>query len=410
MAAKTAPIAEAERFTLAYWIMAHEARILLMAGREDDGLAVARQMPHGVFGLNLPLRLIADGGTRFLLAKRDLAGARRWSATLNQAPLFPASLTSFGVALALTWDEALSAAPSPDWFYDRALASGLDLLSADRLVELSRKPGLSLRIRRAMLSAAWLRFYILGRDADFRALFPEIRATLPELEADLNDVERAWTPWTRRHRITHMLLRFPGLSPRLLWSRPGPINSERDAGKTLSYVDVSNLSDGNWWCPIDPVRAQRDFFAQTFAAPLSSLFRAEPTNMKSLVVTTGDADPSLDTLNALAHDWLAWHPLFKEADLPELTRLSQAPSGPARLSQEAVAWAQESFWFTRWLGLDRGLPETLALAVRSTRYGCRRAGPLGRVSHAAWKALHSLYPKSEAAARTPRWFNEHQIY
>jgi hypothetical protein len=92
--------------------------------------------------------------------------------------------------------------------------------------------------------------------------------------------------------------------------------------------------------------------------------------------------------------------------MSELELLSKVESGPRRLTKEAIDWAGQSWWLTRLLGTDRDLPEVLALAVRSTRFGCRRQGALGDVSKAAWQALHRMFPKSEWAERTPWWFNE----
>ena len=408
--AADAPIAPGERTALVALLVAQQARVLLMAGREDDALQTLGRMPKLDTNSFSPDWLVADGGVRYLLGRRDLDGARRWAAaTSGIHPRWQPALSS-RVALALDWDEALDAARRSGWERDDALNSGLSLLPAAQLALLSRKPGLAPGMRRALLSAAWIRYYMLGRDVEFRALLPEIRATFPELRTDLNDVERAWTPWTRRHQITRMLLRFPGLVADPLWFRSKETGTywgieEHDS---LLAIDTGNPSDGNWWCPVDPKRAQRNFFGLAFAQPLSSYFWVGTHTIQTLK-PTGDAGPQPPDFEPLVRDWLAWHPLSRTVDAAELERLAGVQSGPVRLSGEAVAWAQGSNWLTRALGLDDNLPETLALAVRSTRYGCRRDAALGTASQEAWRALHRLYPKSDAATHTPYWFDEHAV-
>jgi hypothetical protein len=398
------------------WLRAQEVRILLMSGRMEDALDTLQHSAPAFEGIFFADRSVQDyvvnGGSRFLLARRDLNGARRWAeASDRHWSISPNLQTFFYPALARDWTEALAPDRSslnglPETLPSSA-ASGLDLLPADRLVALARTPGVAPKWRRPLLSAAWIRYYMLGRTSDFLALFPDIRANFPELVADIDDINRAWMPWTRRHRITRMLLRLPGLSPRVLWARGVSDGYSRFPGppKDLFAIDGNDPSDGNWWCPIDPARSNRDAFAQIFAGQLSSDFNADFSNIDSLFAT-GELPDGARKLDQIVHDWLAWHPLFKDADPTELASLAKAPSGPARLVGDAIAWANGTNWFTHWLGMDRDLPETLALAVRATRYGCRRAGPLGPLSRGAWHALHDRYPNSEWAERTPFWFDE----
>ncbi len=84
------------------------------------------------------------------------------------------------------------------------------------------------------------------------------------------------------------------------------------------------------------------------------------------------------SIGEMVHDWVFWHPLFHDADLSELRLLSKVESGPRRLSEEAIDWARHSWWITRFLGMDRDLPETLALAVRATRIRLPPPGPSRR--------------------------------
>lgn len=401
--------------TLDKWIAAQEARMLLMAGREDEAFALGHdalaKRGGSSFGFGDVRSFLSGGGMRYLLAHRDLEGARRWAGLAYPDSLYAGGpLSTFIPALANSWAEVLKAGTSQPGKASEALpdasASALDLLSADRLAALARTPGLSAAWRRPLLSSAWVRHYMLGHSAAFYALFPDVRAAFPEIATDLDAIDRAWLASTRRHLVTRLLLRLPGLSPRVLWARgpPGgfePVNRPND----LFSINSSDPNDGNWWCPIDPARARRDAFAQDFASQLSRDFWPSASSFASLW-PSGSLPAGSESVDELASSWLSWHPLFKDSDPGELDRLSKVASGPARLSAEAVAWARESSWLTRWLGWDRDLPETLALAVRATRYACRRADPLGPSSREAWQALHHLYSQTEWAQRTPYWFQE----
>ena len=389
-----ASIGRDQRGLLTDRLIAQQARILLMAGYPDEALQAAKRLGgfSGAFDRDTPRNLAVDGGTSFLLAKRDLAGARQWHMALDKG-YRPSWDRPFQVVLAQTWEEALAGKP-PIFDEHRLSTAGLDLLPATRLVALSRNPAIPFPVRRSMLLAAWTRFYMQRDDKAFRGLYPDILANFPEVAADLDDSERAWLPSTRRHRMTRLLLRLPGLSPRPSWTG--------EAGK-LATIRSGDPSDANWWCPADPKRSERDFFTGLYQ-PISSVWFSTPNN-PGYSRDIGDTAADHARQDAIAHEWIAQHPLFKDADLNELQRLSEVESGPVRLGQEAIAWANGSNQLTRLLGFDQGLPETLALAVRATRWGCRRTGPIDVVSHGAWKALHELYPDSIAAARTPYWFD-----
>jgi hypothetical protein len=77
----------------------------------------------------------------------------------------------------------------------------------------------------------------------------------------------------------------------------------------------------------------------------------------------------------------------------QLVDLGRAPD---YLSKEAIAWAKTH-------PADPRSPEGLALAARSTRWGCKDK-ETGRYSKEAFDLLHSRYPKSTWAQETKYWF------
>jgi hypothetical protein len=202
-----------------------------------------------------------------------------------------------------------------------------------------------------------------------------------------------------------MLLRTPGLTHRSMWIRTQTGYHARD----MFGIDSHNPNDGNWWCPLDVDQVKQTLATVFFAEPLhlqdylqfdywrangigATYFTAEKERRKSLL--------------ELADKLVTWHPLLKEVDPNELVQLSKVQSGPRLLSEAALQWADSSWFISRWLGRDRLLPETLHLAVRSTRYGCRRAGGHAEYSRAAFVQLHELFPDSEWTRKTPYWFDK----
>jgi len=408
-----------DRRILFAWLLAYEARILLISGHTDEALTVAIRLSSAPLTIGLwrspnPWLYVVEGGTTFLLARGDIFSARSWSVALSslRQHLEPFSQNDVDPLTAVAWDEAL--APGIIGGNRRRnhsnrmpteLAAALDLLPSDSLVILSRTPGLDPRWRRPILGAAWIRYFMLGRTRQFERLFPEVKEAFPETVSDIDGIQSAWLPFMKQRLITRMLLRLPGLSPRVTWNRDVPISYIRETASTSIYdIDPTNPNDGNWWCPVDAKRARRDAFAELTAQLTSAWAVGSPEYFST--VFRSDRLPSQPSIDALAELWLKKIWLTRETDSSELTALSEVQSAPYLLTRNAVAWAAHSNSITRWLGLDRDLPETLALAVRSTRYGCRVAEPLGPASKAAWSALHKIAPDSEWARRTPYWFAE----
>ncbi len=403
-----------DRHVLAAWLRAQRVRILLMSGRTDlatkaVSLEVLVPLTPSISDNTwvdewTPLGFLNEGGTRFLLASGETAAARSWAKDTRPVKTSWYSKANQDEATATNWEELIEpGTKQPSQNADDLgngmplrVAAVLDLLPADHLVELARTPGLARTWRRPILAAAWMRYYILGRDAAFERLFPEIQDAFPETVVDLEAIQAAWLPFTRRRLITRMLLRLPGLSPRVSWNRDvtrwGPV-----AALELSATDAQNPNDGNWWCPLDPARVRRE----AIGAMAQGLIQYRLIDRE----LWDDSSPAL-MVDKIALSWIRNSPLTHDVDYSELEALSHVRSGPARLVDQVLHWAHWSDNFTRWFGLDQALPETLALAIRATRYGCRVAGPLGLMSRAAWMSLHGEFPESEWAKHTPYWYDE----
>lgn len=407
-------------------LTAQGARILLMAGHADQAIALLREqlttIKH-IKDIEFPgwyrgsdtgrwsTSFVLNGGVRWLLQRRDLAGARKWAK--DAAAVLDADSNLFGLKLRPDVQLEVLLAVSPAELVTATLAEGrtsygggealfavADLLPAKTLVNMSAEPRVARDIRRALLAAGWTRLHLLGRDDEARALLPRVRELFPELAGDIDDIANAWFSFTRDHAITRMLLRAPGFLPRSRWFKPGRLQ------QGIFAIDGQNPSDGNWWCPLDLSLLKTEMLFEYYAHPLRT---------PSLHVGRYGSYTSLPQSNraaavAQADQLIAWHPLFKAMDNPELEALSRIESGPKLLSERAVAWASWSNWLTWVSGFDKHLPETLHLAVRSTRYGCRRNGPHGTYSRTAFEYLHDHYPSSEWTKKTPFWFDKQRRF
>ncbi len=155
----------------------------------------------------------------------------------------------------------------------------------------------------------------------------------------------------------YFLLHHPELQP---WVRAG-IQRQTPDGRIDDFRD-------NWWCAVNPSTGEpTDQFRYYGMQSIRSQPVAEflPAEEKQKFETQEEA-------------------------------LEKAGSGPEFLSSIAVAWAKSH-------PDDPRNPETLALAVKSSRFGCPDSNSAHSVE-AAFHLLHSRYPKTSWARQTPYWF------
>ena len=420
----------------------HAARLMLLDGHTDDAIAFVNQhwsssQSRGVVNFynawgrystftSRPggeANALLNGGVRLLLERFDLPGARRWADSILPGVSVDERLRPL---LADGIDELLTGhvpGDRPDLLppsfsrvgnFPRIVA---DLLPRSKITELSSHTGLSKSEQRAFIASAWLRIYMLDGWKASLKLLPNLRDAYPELATDIDNVNRAWLPRSKRHLLTRMISRLPGFDLRPSWVRAGVPNepaymhpdefqSFGGSGENIFAIDGGNPSDGNWWCPIDIDQVKFNLAEMFFADAVGSNDRTYTDPLLPHRDYWRIDGAYRQAMIQLADKLIAWHPLLKYADLAELSKLSGIDSGPRFLSENAVGWAHGSNWLTRKLGFDDDLPETLYLAVRSTRYGCRRQGSHAEYSRGAYQALHVLFPQSEWAARAPYWFDQ----
>jgi hypothetical protein len=426
---ETPPTAEARssNLLLRRSLTAQATRVLLMAGRTDDAIALLetqietitrlRQISYrGWYGNDNPpvwaTSFVLNGGIRLFLQRRDLKAANDWAARASKVLDYDSPYYGLKVQPAVQLKVLLAASPKElasavaedgrlSWGGAESLLAVADLLPADAMVEMAQGPNVPPDVRRALLAAGWTRTYLLGREDKALALLPQVRTLFPELKGDVDDIAGASFEFSRKHAITRMLLRAPGFHPRARW-----LHRARGTKADIFSVATGNPSDGNWWCPLDTALLKADMGLDYIAKPLNN----SPVSMAWYDSYFARPPEDRARLVAFADEFIAWHPLFKLIDEEELDALSRIDSGPKMLTEQTVAWAEWSNVITWALGFDEALPETLHLAVRSTRYGCRRNGPHGAYSRAAFNYLHDRYPSSEWTRKTPYWFDAVRPY
>ncbi len=397
------------RYGYAWRLVAQAVRLSVIHGRVDEALAAPGWLTDGERAAGAP-EAILGSGIEWFLDHGDPAAARAWA--LKAAPVFGLAVPDrLKPALVLDLDELYHhprlGLPRIHGAVELGNARTVfDLYPARRLIELSRRPEMAPDDRRALVGAAWVRAYALARWSDLWAWLPDLSRAFPELDDGVQLIEDAWLERTRRHLATRLLLKTPGLVAMPSWARPpggvprlSVLGVERQAD--IRRFDTQNPSDGNWWCGVDPEAAVADAveaFRRSLRDPEPLL--SDHSEFRGRYVD----EARRAALSAQAQRLIATVPLLKGADRDELSQLAAAGSATKRLAEDAVAWAAGTGWLGRQLGWDALAPETLALAVRATRFGCRRPADNGPWSRAAWLALRQGYPASPWAAQTPYWF------
>ena len=330
--------------TLAY----HRARLLALAGRSDEARAIASQM------LAQQTKYLDRSGANAFRAIR-MKLARNLSEFLADAASPPAEFDS---------------APSSAQFDVDAARALTEQLPAAMLAEAASHSQLPAPLRRQIAIAAWTRAVIAGEHPTARNLCDTLKTLVPELEADLKDYCGSSGP-QRSFAAAILLLKNPGMRPFV---------GAAAAHQTLSPRPVQELDQlrDNWWCSPAPAKAEewRADYYRIFDQLSPQLSEIYPDN-KVVLSILSDAQ--------------------KAAARAEQDVLQRKPAAPTLLAKSVLDFAKAH-------PTDARVPQALHLAVRATRYGCADSEN-GKYSKAAFQFLHSRYPRSEWARKTPYWFD-----
>jgi hypothetical protein len=323
-----------------------------------------------------------DQGLQYLMTVGRVAEARRWRDEVPRpAPRAYGSVANVLLPL-LAEDEdhlvaALALAPDSLVLQNQ--------LSITELRRLAAREDLPQPIRARFARIAWGRTYALGRTVD-----PELDGLMRRLNPVMT---RAWTSPPGRpvrpddRRVLLDVLRTPGVNI-LIVDHDRDLDNPPPEVLGETGIDLYNHDDDNWWCRWKPERND----GELEKAIDDAFFGWTDLNRAYGDVAFG-LRPGLEP--ALAESFA-----LRSHDPAETEALARIDSAPRLLSGRVLSWVEHPRLFeTR-----EGQAEALALAVKTTRYGCYSDGEHGAYSKAAWTLLHQRFGDTEWARRTKYWF------
>jgi hypothetical protein len=396
MAAAEKSCGTAPETAAAGFLLNHAVRLSAMGGNIDEAIAGLEAVPFK------QARAYKMGAlhslAQYLAAQGMLDDARKLRDRLITPELQGAlaidpdgvGRDQFASVLALIaedeakWKEAVVRSSDP------AANVAFNFLPAKTLWALSEDTAFNVQDRALFARAAWTRDYGLVRRVDgdklaaLHELNPEIKAVWEKVKADYPEIS------PRNQRLL-TILRSPAHN--ILVAMPSGWNVESIKPESFTEIDGWNPNDKNWWCAFEPDRqlqALRKQADDTLGMPEESGF---------VMRYLGDVfDPELRAELATKRDGvLKGHPMVKAVNWKEIRALTQMDQAPKRLTESAIRWAKNS------RGKD-GAAEALALAVKTTRYGCSWHGGHERYSKAAQQLLVRKFDGTPWQQQTPYWF------
>ncbi len=386
---------EAPETAAAGFLLQQAVRLSAISGNFDEayhGLAAIPFKGSGYFQRDVVFKLgqylLASGQAEETRRFRDIVLTHDYFADLKPDEV-KASRSFFANMLSWIAEDEARWRSAQEWSDDKLANPVINLLPAAKLRELADDPMFSPAQKALLTRAAWTRNYAaaVSQKPD---RFEEMLAANSELRTAYDKVQADYPTISKRNRLLLTILRNPRFG--ILANAPDgygePIEASRESYASLDEYDPN---DKNWWCPLQP-----DRHLGLVKSSLTSIMGGE-------VYLGSTPDPFFDytvndRLSAAREALLKQHPIVRQIDWTEIDKLASAPSAPKLLAERAIAWANAS------KGED-GAPEALALAVRTTRFGCRWAGGHKAYSKPAQELLKAKFGSTEWAASTPYWFD-----
>ena len=389
--------ADAETAAAGY-LLAHAVRLSAMAGKTDMAIAELAKVPFKsavAYSDQTVARLL-----QYLLGQGRLAEARAVRDALLTDELFK----GLPEASRVTTTERLAdlmgwiAEDEAQWKKALGLRANkvsdplLNFLPSKTLWSFAEDPMFSPAEKALLARAAWTRSF--ARDRKIAAAQTEkLYALNPALKAVADRVAADYPGLSASQSRLLTMLRSPRFG--ILVSAPDLWEGIEVDRADFNAIDNYDPNDKNWWCPFEKDR-QLSGLRSTFndALGLDLYDRYGDRSVESFY------DPNQRaTVDGAREAVLKQHPVVDMIDWRDVRALASVASGPRKLSQEAIRWAKSA---------KSGTPaaaEALALAVRTTRYGCRWHGGHGSYSRAAQQLLQRKFKETSWAAQTTYWFD-----
>jgi hypothetical protein len=284
-----------------------------------------------------------------------------WDDLLRYAPRTVASTTAFGPwgvpYLPAGVREGQPPVIKPELHFDDDAARILDRQAPLAMLRLaagssSLPQNLQLQIARAV----WVRSILLNDTGTATGIAPALASLAPQFKPYVDAYLAAPDEKTRAFAAAWLMLNNPGMRP---WIDSG-------AGRLAPVAKMDDFRD-NWWCAADTAQLPMN-------APLELLYKGDSSEARFL------------------------SPAQRATAQHEQERLASSPAAPTLLSRQAVTWVQAH-------PDDPRASVALSLTLRAGHYACGGDAETDRWVKRAFQLLHSRYPKTEAARRTPYWFS-----
>ena len=339
--------------------------------------------------------------TQFLLATGNVEEGRRLRDRLLTPEFFASVAPDQQANLKNQYSDflALVAEDEAHWLAAIAMSSDplasplFNLLPVGKLENLASNAQFSAVQKSLLLRAAWTRDWARSRSIS-AARTKALLASDADASAAYEKVGKDYPKLSGQQRWLLTILRSPRFG--ILVNAVGSSFGQYGESDKLAFEDVDSYdhNDHNWWCPLEPGRqwhALRQTYDNQTAVDLAQQYHNKPLEPSY--------DPALAARLVEARDkLLKQHPMIKILNAQEIKSLSDMASAPRNLSQAAISWGKAS------KGID-GAAEALALAVRTTRYGCNWHGGHKAYSKPAQELLKSKFTTSDWTKKTPYWFD-----
>jgi hypothetical protein len=338
----------------------HAMRLMVGAGKINEARSLLDQLLKNNLGdfdasaLNLLISqrmMLATNLADFLNHAPRVAAALSWNDDGREIPAEPGDVSEEGKALI---GKAL---------FDEETANVFNKqMPLSVLKEAALSESLPKHLRLDLAQSVWIRAVLLDDFKTADELVPILRSLVPALTKPLDDFSKATLPADKKFSGLYTWLKFPGIEPIVDTGigRSSPLNQQD------TYRD-------NWWCGAS--------FTPPPAAPVAEAEAAVASFTASSIRA-----PLFLTAAQRAEGNKQW------------TTLSRLGPIPNYLSKQVIQRATKNPTDTR-------IPESLHLAITSTRFGCTDK-ETGRWSKAAFDLLHRKYPNTTWAKKTKYWFKE----
>ena len=378
-------------------LLTHAVRLSALAGKFDEAYAQLEAYPFKGSYAYTQSTLLPLG--QYLLGQGMVDEARHYRDRLLTDDLWASLKDDDGTRNMLAEISLWAAEDRAQW--DKALAhhslktglSVLNFLPAKDMRAMAKDETLFTPEERALfVRTAWTRLYARGRAPD-KSFTDELYALNPQVKAVADKVAADYPKAKEANQRLLTILRTPRMG--ILVNAPGiwePITMT--GGSDATALDSFDHNDKNWWCPFEPDRQLSGL--RTDFDNLTGTQRATWSTKTLEPVMEADA---ITGLAAKRESVLKAHPVVKSINWGELKALTAMASAPKLLTAAATKWGKAS------AKEDGAAAEALALAIKTTRYGCNWHGGHGKYSKTAYDVLHARFGTTPWATQTPYWFD-----